>query len=150
VKLYEDIVLFNQPCFSRHEPENKSTSNHADPMNCYDRQARMLRCNGCGETRPLFSRSLQNPERFVSSILEPFLHEHAKCESYKDQHKARRAILWARGLRKADAETQARKRFDRIAARLRAITERRQQDVDVVVSHAQVEALAKRWGARLV
>ena len=122
-------------------------------MNCYDRQARMLRCNGCGETRPLYSNSLQNPERFVASILEPFLREHAKCESYKDQRKARRAILWARGLKKDTLEAQAKRRMERAAERIRERTiargEATKQDVEIVVAHAQVEALAKRWGARL-
>lgn len=131
-------------------------------MNCYDRAARLLRCAGCGAVKPLFSHSLDNPERFMAGVLEPFLQEHAKCESYKDQMRARRELRWRRSMnalkQRAGREDGTRnvtgKRYlaksNQAAGQPAAICEAPAvQDVEVIVAHAQIEALAKRWGARL-
>jgi len=129
-------------------------------MNCYDRQARMLRCAGCGLTQALHSHSLDNPERFVATILEPFLQEHAKCAGFKNQRKAQAHIRWQREMRKvlpfrkpppgpAPRRRDDRKLPDKLPDKKTAEPIER-PDVDIVVARAQIEALAKRWGARLI
>ena len=61
----------------------------------YDREMDVLRCRGCGSTRLMSTRAIFHQQEYVE-IVERFATEHAHCESYHSQDRARRALVWNR------------------------------------------------------
>ena len=125
-------------------------------MNCFDREARVLRCPDCGTVEPLQSHSLNNPERFLAYTLEPFLQEHAKCASFKDKAKARRAVIWAREMKRFDnksEESAARFRVERSSRPVRKAEGATVTPISVappvLSASAAAQALAAKWGVRV-
>lgn len=59
----------------------------------YDRTMEVLHCKGCGEKYFMSTRSIFYQERYVQ-IVERFALEHQHCDSYHNQDKARRALIW--------------------------------------------------------
>lgn len=64
----------------------------------YDRSMEVLRCDGCGERHYMSTRSIFHQEQYVQTV-ERFAAEHKDCESYKNQARARRALIWGRLVR---------------------------------------------------
>jgi hypothetical protein len=55
----------------------------------------VLHCRGCGEKQFMSTRAIFHQQEYVEAV-ERFAVDHARCESYRSEDKARRALVWSR------------------------------------------------------
>lgn len=84
-------------------------------MSYYDREMSELRCAGCGESHPMFTRQIFNPERYVQ-VAERFSQEHKDCAKFRNQAKAKAALMWRRVCAIMDGPTEQRRYLRRARA----------------------------------
>jgi len=77
-------------------------------MSHYDREMSELRCSGCGESHAMTTRQIFHPERYVMAA-ERFAQEHRDCAKFKNQARAKAALMWRRLCAVMDGPTEHRR-----------------------------------------